>query len=1703
MDSDDLPYFFTEILPERSEQTERQKSRNFTLTDLDWLEAIHLDTATQRAAHEPAMYVDTLMVTPSTQSAFELAGAFMMSGAQDQPAFLYTPSHGLEKFNDVQTLTAALTTRLNAPEQRKALLSLVGIAQRAALADSTPLSISTRPIPGKVFEAQQHTLSSNLADNAQLMLDELLRLGSFTDIVDAYIAATLAAQFPGLDQRKTRVDSFAEGGANALPVKSRSLSATVVHYLIDNAWPAGEVRRYHHPDRTSDTTAQDHLLWERAVQTLAQGLLAHVKQQLSEFWSGASTLGTTRFALFALAMHDRFCAHLFDQQQRKRLAPVQRLQLLALPLLHGTSSPDSSHPMLETAQIGPATPPIELGSMLVISQTPNAAVTQVLLYSVQKGLELFFDKSALEAHLLHLFNSPQTRESWKHHLSRPGYYKRTGLTNAQITTRPVSGIIFNQLLQGILNVQEQNLEYAFDLYRQSQGGLNIEAAIDHLLDIRGMLDPHLSRLETHGRWSTQLAPSWHASPKPATPGNQTVLNAAREQLKTLEQTRDDIEKDLAARPTLSSSAATLLNNTLATADHKVDVRDVWVNQYPTPPTLTEKRQPTSSLSMVEHFLRRFCAQTQPLASTSNVGLFFAPVAQTSTQLTSMTVTQVDASIDTAIKTFSTFLHQTIAFTPSPALLAGAMETALKSEVQLRALNQSLDLDDQAIVLTVLDSYQRMTRRYLNGFRPDAFSVVLKVVGHSIDLTLNSVFILTERGGLDSRRSGRALLWTPALGLEAFSSLGELRTELNERLLDPHERLTLLDNLLPDNRYPHHSFELSELRLINDNLTNHLQQAYTQRQHEERSRILAPRPSVERLQSRWQNQIIQHVAPTNLARAIALARNQILQHSLPAWLGMASPQDQHLHAEIVEQYRHNASDSQDYLHGLKSLPEFAKSQLSALLQDLDKQNTVACDDIQVTLSTVPARAQSLVQYALNHQDQRSATDQFASTTAVPLSSRLNNQTLQSRIQTLNLGTDYHQYLVTQLTVGKPEALERQQRFGKQLRWQLMQYAHAKTLQKLLSPTAFGYLQQILDMPDALARATVLNAKAMVRPLALLMPNTTIAVNVQGMYLINSSERQLGPYVLYAPYSPTHDLKEYRDEASLISDLASSTALQDWVLELAPTIKRTDLTESARPSLASTAIEEQLFKRFFIDNTYLLGKLLDSQLVEKAQAIWDLTKRLFIAEIPQVLQFLAGKLAYPWIVWQSYKLFKASADNLQSHHWGAALEDFAKGVAEMALLRESMPSVTAPGNSTTAAPATTPPAQAEIAWPSIDVTAPERTQLQHYEVDQPALKELVKDSERALYRSVEKHHYAAVEGKVMRVIERGTHWRIIHKNAGPFIQQNSRLQWMLTAKSPLLAGRRALSRAVNNFYSDPLARQAMNIQAIGMRAIQTLYPERHLMINEALTLATRYAQNAQANLLLLGATKQAATRSAALIKAFFGLQTLEPEQLKSIQFSVDTILDALLKPSLNSASSERFVVGSSHTVFGAGIKELMAFTVVPDPKQLLYLNKRFFQRDTEYDGNLNKVFDTGAHARAVTLIHEISHHVYDTENFAYVDASHPFPDLIDNTTFKGSELWAQLLSNQKTKLSLTTPLSQLFRVFDGVTGQDTDPMIGTNTEAILYRLQALTGGLTLDDARRIFQTTPTKRVACMLKNADSLALLISQLGRELDSLERAGP
>ncbi|VVQ29848.1 hypothetical protein PS943_01577 [Pseudomonas fluorescens] len=1028
-----------------------------------------------------------------------------------------------------------------------------------------------------------------------------------------------------------------------------------------------------------------------------------------------------------------------------------------------------------------------------------------------------------------------------------------------------------------------------------------------------------------------------------------------------------------------------------------------------------------------------------------------------------------------------------------------LSTALRSELKLHTVMRTLGATEQAIIKTVLDTPVRLQRAALNGFLPDVFSLALKASEATAPLKLASCFVLTERGGLDPKHSGKAILWTPASGFEAFRALTPLLTELDRRLNDDDDRTTLLENLGRSERVAGQTYTLAPLQRIDEHFLDHVQKPYVQLDQACVTRALATKLPATTLASLLKLVALRQPM-TGLVRATDIAQSLTTQQKLPAWLAKASIKDQILHGELLQQYLNNVTDDQDYLTGIRSLARTAhhalEKQLKADTFDIDP------DKVQILISArsrSAASTQTLTDFALTHfkdLDKTHFTRVSLDNTEIP--EDMDQSYIRDLIRNLKLGEHQQKTLNEAFADTQANAADRSKRFYTQIPWQLMHYAHTEKLQERLSETGFDLIRQVMDMPDAIARAAVDGAHAIIRPLELLGIKSEQAVKVPGVYLIGSSADSTAPQVLLAPHSPRHGVKEYKNETQLLTELKTHGGLLDWVLMNLPQPDRillehritTSSNHLPQVTLASNPIKGNLFRHLFNDNLGLLTRLLGCQTDDNKQGEWATIKHVLSEDLHEAFTFLTGKLAYPITVWRSYRDIKQSAEDLQTHKWGAAIKEFISGIAQLASLRQSMEAQARP-SFTPSAPAPETP-DTRFKWQNVAITAPERTQLKRHESIDVDLNSLTLNSSLGLYtHPTTKKTYAPVEGKVYPVAKLGTRWRITDTNIrGPRLSQNVSKQWVLDRETP--APRFSIGKRLRTALS---VWEGMNVDANGMPEIRRLFPQKARQIDEALDLATTYAWNCFQNLQLLKSSDNTVTPVHQLIMDFIDVPQVQSAHVEQLEKVLGDMFAALLDPSLRKPKTNRLVIGR----LVSGAATTFAFTVPTDAKRKIYLAEKFF--DTGFDFYRkhlsDSAFPVNTHARAATLIHELSHIVCKTEDIAYLDSSRPFSHLIGTTSATASNLKDALTTLQDTALSIKTPLTQLFMTEDPDTGVWADPGSTSyeNTDRVKKHVLTLTGGENLSGARTIFKRDPLVRLKVQLGNADSVTWLITHLGRQL--------
>ncbi|SDQ86141.1 hypothetical protein SAMN04490195_2125 [Pseudomonas moorei] len=290
--------------------------------------------------------------------------------------------------------------------------------------------------------------------------------------------------------------------------------------------------------------------------------------------------------------------------------------------------------------------------------------------------------------------------------------------------------------------------------------------------------------------------------------------------------------------------------------------------------------------------------------------------------------------------------------------------------------------------------------------------------------------------------------------------------------------------------------------------------------------------------------------------------------------------------------------------------------------------------------------------------------------------------------------------------------------------------------------------------------------------------------------------------------------------------------------------------------------------------------------------------------------------------------------------------------------------------------------------------------------------------------------------------------------------------------------------------------LNIEARGMEDIRTHHPEKARMIVQAIDMARYYAFNSLHNLAHLRRLIPG-TRLDTFLKHFFDVRSVDHGLLDKIKQSIVPICTALVDPEEDLLNSERFIVGSNKYQHA----NLIAFVVEQDARKNVHFTERFFDQQLDwYKSCLTEPFNVDEHSQAATLIHEFAHLFASALDIATLEARRPFSDLVSPITQYGRAIKQIQEVFQREALSLGTPREELFARWnnDDQAWDDLDEVPGLNHvgKAILK----IAGTQTIEAAREAFLDphNPDKRIDIILRNADSIAFLICEMGRQLDPL-----
>jgi hypothetical protein len=282
---------------------------------------------------------------------------------------------------------------------------------------------------------------------------------------------------------------------------------------------------------------------------------------------------------------------------------------------------------------------------------------------------------------------------------------------------------------------------------------------------------------------------------------------------------------------------------------------------------------------------------------------------------------------------------------------------------------------------------------------------------------------------------------------------------------------------------------------------------------------------------------------------------------------------------------------------------------------------------------------------------------------------------------------------------------------------------------------------------------------------------------------------------------------------------------------------------------------------------------------------------------------------------------------------------------------------------------------------------------------------------------------------------------------------------------------------------------------MAEIQRKYPSRAKMIVQALETARFYTSNALHNLEHLKRLVLPGSRMDTYLTTMFGVNSVDSKLLGKIEKAISPICRALANPTWGKQNGERFVVGHLKYLEDRAT----AFVFDGSGAKRIYLTQFFFHMKLGwYRSAVPQPFDVDAHGQGAVIIHEMSHLLTHTIDIIYLDTMNPFLDLISTVSHLGQKKYDEQKELQEEGLSLATPKSKLFTDWDETTNtyKSIDQLPGH--KEVAREVLKTTGTRNMDAARDAFldPTSADKRIDVILRNADSITLLICELGRQLD-------
>ncbi|MGN2435858.1 dermonecrotic toxin domain-containing protein [Pseudomonas syringae] len=1736
--SETPPYFFSDALRTRYIQNIHHAIAGGRVSSGEGLWLLALVADTPETGEEPVRpRVDRLVMSDGSATGAELAGALLISDPDDSraPVYLSTLSFGIERF-----------------EQRTALLA--ALQQRFDEIGTTSI-VEAERVEKPVFAEQMRAVIEQQARH----LDDLsVQLDNLPDLRTALGRAVQASQ-PEPDSGGSIdvyhdflqiIDTTPPAEFDLTPVAGTlSLVDAAMDDFVNSPALAGMHRQF--LDARGQVLSEEHARARQQSITDAVSTLGnHYEQLLVSYWTSERQNGVTVLEFFIRALAESFRQHLLASRENGLLSEEECRHLFSLLPSHAAASGGQATTVkvYRLAVVVAGQEPVKLIGLFLVEFLIDKP-SGVYLYSSLQGFKYFENLEQLAAH----FVPAQARAELRFYSSLNDHSLVNAQGGVELYHEVVSAPFFTDYLDSIIALQRRNLRYVLELPVLTYEKTPVR--IDDALDIRGLLDGRLLSLRDGGRWhpeSMAFDEIWGvpapAADVPFNPG-PALLDTWVEKLRKMESL---LERTNSLHVGVDGCMRRTLNLYLALIEGpRLDARALWIASQ------TANEPPVPLLALA---LGRVSGNLQsPLPSGRVMEGLLAPTSTLSAQRLPLIL--LEQMLQCVLADFpQRFDRQMLEFHSRSArrINTQVRPYALHSLIREYALRLEMLMEKRESKLPewVLQSVQQLLDRPLSGLREqlgaervDGFLLSIHCDASTPAITLPNAFVLCNAG-----HAGEPVLWALGIGLKVFDSMQALEQSIKGLLTGAGVNPKFLNLLADPDRqllldYHRESTGVDiriELRSVSGHFIEALQDEEIERQRRTVSDLYQQAVA-------WQvpSALFKHLINaaecddrnrqilSDLGVAIQIV---VYKKMVPAWMLEASSSDQVRLANALRRFYVTCISKKDFLFDVPSLYDYSQQQLTRKLEADFPEEHPDPENIRVTLThfvpapvapgqlpqSIPAAtevtSENLVEFAANRLMSRfDGAISLAAEDGQPLSSVLTPAYVNDVVEALDVAAGYRELLDTVLTPGSPTYPERFKLFVEQMPSLDLLRALALKLRKEITDQAYGYIEGVLDMPDAMARLPVQGCKVLLSPLQLLPASEgwspTLVINT---YLIGPADQQSGPWVLYALMHDDFVFKEYPDQAALLQDIRTSVSLQSFILDRIDPQMRTVYDKGGfmephlpfsvessfdvpwqRPdpvTLAIAPFDGNALQLLFKGALDVLKLQVKQSSVTSSEHRRSAAQYLFTLGAGQIMGLLPGRLGALVGILQSQTLLNSSLAAAGEQRWGKALSELIAALSVMISARQNpqvlsgQPSEEVQGSEAILAEPFMEvediPYSPEFSWSSNSLTQQIRIRLREFEVNDIAVNTLQRDELLNTYNdAVKGRRYAAVDGKVYQLKRDRDGWFIVRDGVmGPSVGLDTNQRWKLNVQAGLKGGGGVVTRIENNTVNE-LVDEIMVVNARGMSEIRQSYREMAQAIEEGHAQAQRYLENCMGNLSMRSPEGLSDPRVEKILSDFFEVKSLDTRLHEITKKTVTRIYDELMDPSLSPVDSPRYVVGINRL----GSESSSAFIFETDPSRRVFLTEQFF-RLPSYRLKVSAVragdFRFGPHYRAAILIHELSHLVLKTDDIAYLDSHAPYTDLLNDSSAYRARLRDEQATIQRTALSFSTDRSQLFKQLEGGAVRDLRRMDGNGKRTILR----ITGKSTLEEARDVFYSDVHKRADIMLKNADSVALLVTLLGRQ---------